>query len=126
MQREFQVNSGETQICELADPRPGAKALIHSAAGGVGGSLVQVAKILGCEVVGVVGGTHKVETERTQGADHVIDVIGKSKEDLWVVAKRPAPEGYDVILDANGVATLADSRCWGWCCGSCQNPSRGI
>ena len=93
-------------LCELAHPRPGAKVLIHSAAGGVGGSLVQVAKILGCEVVGVVGGTHKVETARTQGADHVID---KSKEDLWAVAKRLAPEGYDVILDANGVATLADS-----------------
>lgn len=93
-------------LCELAHPRPGAKVLVHSAAGGVGGSLVQVAKILECEVVGVVGGSHKVETAEFHGADHVID---KSTQDLWAEAKRYAPEGYDVVLDANGVATLKDS-----------------
>ncbi len=93
-------------LFELAHPRPGARVLVHSAAGGVGGSLVQFAKIAGCEVVGVVGGTHKIETAQYHGADHVID---KSKHDLWAEAERLAPQGYDVILDANGVATLADS-----------------
>jgi NADPH:quinone reductase-like Zn-dependent oxidoreductase len=93
-------------LFELAHPRPGSTVLVHSAAGGVGGSLVQLAKIAGCEVVGVVGGTHKIETAKYHGADHVID---KSKQDLWAEAERIVPQGYDVILDANGVATLSDS-----------------
>ena len=93
-------------LFELAHPRPGHKVLVHSAAGGVGGSLVQLAKVAQCEVTGVVGAAHKVETARGHGADHVID---KSTQDLWSEAERIAPQGYDIVLDANGVATLKDS-----------------
>ncbi len=93
-------------LFELAHPRRGAQVLVHSAAGGVGGALVQMAKIAGCEVTGVVGKTAKIETAKTAGADHVID---KSTQDLWREAERIAPQGYDLILDANGVATLGDS-----------------
>ena len=93
-------------LFELAHPRPGSTILIHSAAGGVGGSLVQLAKIAGCRVVGVVGGSHKVDAARAFGCDEVID---KSTQDLWAHAERHAPQGYDVICDANGVATLKDS-----------------
>jgi len=93
-------------LFELAHPRPGAKVLVHSAAGGVGGALVQMAKIAGCEVVGVVGTSQKIATAKAAGADHVID---KSTQSLWREARRLAPDGYDVILDANGVATLRDS-----------------
>ena len=45
---------------ELARPRAGDWILVHSAAGGVGSMLVQLAKIHGCHVVGVVGASHKV------------------------------------------------------------------
>jgi NADPH:quinone reductase-like Zn-dependent oxidoreductase len=93
-------------LLELAHPRPGQKVLVHSAAGGVGSALVQMAKILGCTVVGVVGTTNKVEVARALGADHVID---KSTQELWREAERFAPNGYDVILDANGVSTLRAS-----------------
>lgn len=91
---------------ELAHPRPGAKVLVHSAAGGVGSSLVQLAKIMGCEVVGVVGASHKMEVAKSFGADFVID---KSRQDLWKEARKRAPEGYDLICDANGVASLGQS-----------------
>ena len=93
-------------LFELAHPRRGHKVLVHSAAGGVGGALVQMAKIAGCEVTGVVGKSNKVATATASGADHVID---KSTQDLWREAKRFAPEGYDLILDANGVSTLGQS-----------------
>lgn len=93
-------------LFELAHPRPGQTVLIHSAAGGAGGSMVQLAKIAGCRVVGVVGRTEKVEACRALGADEVID---KSKEDLWQRAEALAPKGYDVVLDANGVETLKAS-----------------
>jgi NADPH:quinone reductase-like Zn-dependent oxidoreductase len=91
---------------ELAHPRRGSLVLVHSAAGGVGSALVQMAKLAGCEVVGVVGAHHKVAAARALGADHVID---KSTQDLWREAERIAPGGYDVILDANGVSTLGAS-----------------
>ena len=52
---------------ELARPRPGSWVLVHSAAGGVGSMLVQLAKIAGCRVVGVVGATHKVELVKQLG-----------------------------------------------------------
>ncbi len=90
----------------LANPRPGESMLVHSAAGGVGGALVQLGKVRGCRVVGVVGAAHKVETALALGADGVIDA---SSEDLWAAARRLAPEGYGLIFDANGVATLAQS-----------------
>jgi NADPH:quinone reductase-like Zn-dependent oxidoreductase len=91
---------------ELAHPRKGSRVLVHSAAGGVGGSLVQLAKHAGCEVTAVVGASHKVGVVREHGAAHVID---KSSQDLWAEAERIAPEGFDVICDANGVATLKHS-----------------
>lgn len=93
-------------LFELAHPRKGSRVLVHSAAGGVGGCLVQLAKLAGAEVVGVVGASHKVEAVEAHGADHVID---KSSEDLWAAARKYAPGGYDVVLDANGVSTLKDS-----------------
>ncbi|XXF78391.1 medium chain dehydrogenase/reductase family protein [Myxococcaceae bacterium GXIMD 01537] len=93
-------------LWELARPRPGSTVLVHSAAGGVGGALLQIGRIAGCRMVGVVGGAHKVEAARAQGAEVVID---KRREDLWRAAERAAPGGYDVVLDANGVSTLEES-----------------
>jgi len=93
-------------LFELAHPHAGDRMLVHSAAGGVGGALVQLGKIAGCEVVGVVGAAHKVDEVMRLGADAVID---KASEDLWQAAERLAPAGYDVILDANGVSTLRQS-----------------
>jgi len=93
-------------LFELAHPRAGDRLLVHSAAGGVGGMLVQLGKIAGAVVVGVVGAAHKVDTVRALGADAVID---KSSQNLWQEAQRLAPGGYDIILDANGVATLRQS-----------------
>jgi len=93
-------------LFELAHPRPGQRVLVHSAAGGVGSALVQMLKLRGCEVVGVVGRSEKVAVARGLGADHVID---KSRDDLWRTAEGIAPHGYDVILDANGVSTLRAS-----------------
>jgi NADPH:quinone reductase-like Zn-dependent oxidoreductase len=93
-------------LFELAHPRAQETILVHSAAGGVGGMLVQLGRIAGCRVVGVVGAPHKIEAVQALGADAVID---KSSQHLWREAERLAPGGYDIILDANGVATLGGS-----------------
>jgi NADPH:quinone reductase-like Zn-dependent oxidoreductase len=91
---------------ECSRLRPGNRVLIHSAGGGVGSAAVQIAKNLGCYVVGVVGASHKVDAVRELGADAVID---KSTEQLWRGAEQHAPDGYQSVLEANGVETLRQS-----------------
>ena len=93
-------------LFELAHPRPGDRILVHSAAGGVGMVLVQLAHALGLEVTGVVGSSHKISVLSGLGPAHIID---KSNMDLWTQVRAIAPNGYDVICDANGVSTLMDS-----------------
>jgi synaptic vesicle membrane protein VAT-1 len=87
-------------------PRRGDRWLVHSAAGGVGSALVQLGRLAGCEVTGVVGSSHKQDHCRAMGAQHVID---RSAGRLWQQARAIAPDGYQAIFDANGVSTLAGS-----------------
>jgi NADPH:quinone reductase-like Zn-dependent oxidoreductase len=91
---------------ELAHARPGERVLVHSAAGGVGSAALQLARQRGCEVTAVVGAAHKTRMAHAMGAQQVID---KSREDLWAAVERIAPQGFDVVLDANGAATLGAS-----------------
>ena len=86
--------------------RPEDKVLVHSAAGGVGTALLHLLRLNGNLVVGVVGSSIKVDAAFNAGADHVID---KSTDDLWHKAEEICPEGYDIILDANGATTLMGS-----------------
>lgn len=81
--------------------------LIHSAAGGVGGMLIQMCKLCGYyPIVAVVGSSHKIQTCLNLGADYVID---KSSSDLWRRTREIAPDGFVGIFDANGVDTLSQS-----------------
>lgn len=91
---------------ELAHLRGGERLLIHSAAGGVGCAAVQLAREAGAEITAVVGAAHKRALPLALGAQHV---VVKSEEDWRIAADRIAPQGYDVILDPNGVSTLGDS-----------------
>jgi len=92
-------------LFQLVKIYPGSHVLIHSAAGGVGSALVQLAKAFNFKVTGVVGSSHKVSDVKNLGADFVID---KSSQDLWSEAKKVCPEGYDAIFDANGYTTLKE------------------
>jgi NADPH:quinone reductase-like Zn-dependent oxidoreductase len=87
-------------------PEPGETWLVHSAAGGVGSALLQLARLAGVRAIGVVGAPHKVKHAKAMGAAAVID---RSRDDLWSEAKRLAPEGFHAVFDATGVATLAQS-----------------
>ena len=53
--------------------RKGQRVLVHSAAGGVGQLLVQLALHAGCEVFAVAKGEEKMTHLRAMGAQHVID-----------------------------------------------------
>jgi NADPH:quinone reductase-like Zn-dependent oxidoreductase len=82
---------------------PGSTILIHSAAGGVGSALLQLARLGDWRTIGVVGSSHKVEEAKALGADWVID---KSKENLWHMVEKYAPQGLDAVLDGNGITTI--------------------
>jgi len=87
-------------------PAPGETWLVHSAAGGVGSALLQLARLAGVRAIGVVGAPRKREHALAMGADEVID---KSRASPWPELERLAPEGFHAVFDANGVATLRDS-----------------
>ncbi|MFT5318469.1 MAG: NADPH:quinone reductase-like Zn-dependent oxidoreductase [Chlamydiales bacterium] len=86
--------------------RPGMKILVHSAAGGVGQALVQLAKLNNCFVIAIVGSTHKVDKVKLLNPNHIID---KSTKDLWEIIHQLYPEGLDLIFDANGVDSYRKS-----------------
>jgi synaptic vesicle membrane protein VAT-1 len=79
--------------------------LVHSAAGGVGTALVQIAKANNQFVIGIVGSPHKVDYVKKLGADVVID---KSTDpNYWETLKRLGHHGkIDLILDAVGADTV--------------------
>ena len=88
------------ELCKL---RPGARVLVHSAAGGVGGAATQIAVACGAKVVGTVGSARKREAAREAGAEHVID----RSQGPWQHASRVlVPGGFDVVLDAHGAESL--------------------
>lgn len=89
------------------NPRRGDRWLVHSAAGGVGEALLQLGRLAGCRVTGVVGHPDKVETARRAGATEVV-VRGKAAP-WWQQVREHAPEGFDAVFDASGVATLRHS-----------------
>jgi len=79
-------------------PRAGDSILVHAAAGGVGGALVQVAKSMGLVVFGIAGSKAKADYVTDQGADAVID---RNAEDVGArIAELTNGEGVDFIYDS--------------------------
>lgn len=83
----------------------GDTVLIHAAAGGVGGLLVQWAKHLGAQVIGTVSTADKARLVKQLGADHVIRY---TQEDFVAATKRLTQDhGADLIIDGVGKSTFA-------------------
>lgn len=74
--------------------------LASAAAGGVGSAIVQLAKLAGKRVIGVVGSDPKVQFVLGQGADHAINY----NTELVTARVRDATEGagVDLVLDPIG------------------------
>ena len=87
-------------LVDLADVQPGQKVLVHAGAGGLGSTVIQLAKHLGAHVA-TTAHTNDVDKVRTLGADEVIDF---TQQDFTEVLS-----GYDVVLDSLGLASLEKS-----------------
>jgi len=89
---------------EFRRPKPGDTVLVHAAAGGVGGLLVQWAKRLGATVIGTVGTAEKAAVAREAGADHVINY---TRQDFAAETKRlTSGRGAELIIDGVGKSTF--------------------
>ena len=86
---------------------PRSSCLVHSAAGGCGILLCQIAKIHGAEVIGAVSTPAKAAIAREAGADHVVIY---AEEDFAAAVKRiTTGRGVDVVYDAVGLDTYISS-----------------
>jgi NADPH:quinone reductase len=83
--------------------KPGAIALVHAAAGGVGLLLVQMARAIGARVIGTASSDDKARLAREAGAD---EVIVFTRQDFESEVKRlTGGKGVDVVYDGVGKAT---------------------
>lgn len=87
-------------LVELARIRPGQKVLIHAGAGGLGSTVIQLAKHLGAYVA-TTASSKDADKVRAYGADEVIDYTTRNFAELL--------SGYDVVLDSLGGDNLAKS-----------------
>lgn len=86
-------------LAQVARLQKGESVLIHAAAGGIGTTAIQLAKVLGAKtVIGTVGSDAKVETARQAGADYVFNY--QTDDFSEEISKLTNNEGVNVILDS--------------------------
>jgi hypothetical protein len=91
-------------LTDLAAPKPGETVLISSAAGTVGATAGQIAKIEGLRAIGIAGGADKCRYVESLGFDACIDRA--AEKDLSAAVERAAPDGIDIYIDNVGGAAL--------------------
>jgi NADPH:quinone reductase-like Zn-dependent oxidoreductase len=84
-------------LVDLAQVKSGQKVLVHAGAGGLGSTVVQLAKHLGAHVA-TTAHTNDLDKARRLGADEVVDFTTTDFADVL--------SGYDVVLDSLGGTNL--------------------
>ena len=87
-------------LVDRAHLKPGQKVLIHAGSGGLGSTVIQLAKHLGATVATTASGKN-AELVRSLGADVVVDYKKENFADVL--------SGYDVVLDSLGGENLQKS-----------------
>ena len=98
--------TGYFGLLDVGQPRPGDTVVVSGAAGAVGQTVGQLAKIKGCRVVGIAGGRAKCDWVVNElGFDACIDYkAGEVKAGL----KEHCPKGVDIYFDNVGGDILDD------------------
>ncbi|HKW82450.1 MAG TPA: NADP-dependent oxidoreductase [Burkholderiaceae bacterium] len=92
--------TGYFGLMDVGQPQAGETVVVSGAAGAVGQTVGQLAKIKGCRVVGIAGGPAKCEwVVKELGFDACIDYkAGNVKDDL----REQCPKGIDIYFDNVG------------------------
>jgi len=91
-------------LLEIGAPQPGETVVVAAASGPVGATVGQIAKIMGCRVVGIAGGAEKCA--------HVVDNLGfdacldHKSEAFAADLKDACPKGVDVYFENVGGKVL--------------------
>jgi NADPH:quinone reductase len=96
--------TAHTLACSAYAVQPGETCLVHAAAGGLGGLLIQIAKIRGARVIGTVSNSARVEEARGVGADEVL--VYSDGDVAEAVRSLTAGRGVDVVYDGVGKDTF--------------------
>jgi NADPH-dependent curcumin reductase CurA len=91
-------------LLDVGQPKAGETVLISSAAGTVGATAGQIAKIQGLTAIGIAGGADKCGYVRSLGFDACID--HKAEGGLAGAIAAAAPKGVDIYFDNVGAETL--------------------
>jgi len=92
--------TGYFGLMDVGQPKAGETLVVSGAAGAVGQTVGQVAKIKGCRVVGIAGGQAKCDWVVNElGFDACIDYKGGSVKDGL---KTHCPQGVDIYFDNVG------------------------
>ncbi len=92
--------TGYFGLMDIGQPKPGDTLVVSGAAGAVGQTVGQLAKIKGCRVVGIAGGPAKCEwVVRELGFDACIDY---KNSDVRAGLKEHCPQGVDIYFDNVG------------------------
>lgn len=83
----------------IGEMRGGETLAISAAAGGIGHIAVQLAKLVGCHVVGITGDENKIALLRTLGVDRPINY---RRENLSQVLATEYTRGLDIAYDTVG------------------------
>ncbi len=87
-------------LTELCAPKNGETVLVSGAAGAVGSAVGQIAKILGCKVVGTTGTDGKVRYLRSLGFDGALNY--RTDHPYHETLARLCPDGIDCYFDNVG------------------------
>jgi len=84
-------------------PKPGETVVVSAAAGGVGSIVIQLAKLVGCRIIGIAGGANKCEAI-SKWCDATIDYKSESVAECL---QQLLPDGLDIYFDNVGGETLS-------------------
>jgi len=89
-------------LLDICDPKAGETVVVSGAAGAVGMTVCQIAKIKGCRVIGTAGSDDKTEYLANElGVDAAINY---KTEDVAKALKEACPNGVDIYFDNVGGA----------------------
>ncbi|MEM7222720.1 MAG: NADP-dependent oxidoreductase [Pseudomonadota bacterium] len=88
-------------LMRVGQPMPGETVVVSTAAGAVGSTVGQIAKLKGCRTVGITGAPDKIAScLKDFGYDAALDY--KAEPDLPAALGRACPAGIDVYFDNVG------------------------
>ena len=88
-------------LYEIGQPRPGETVVVSAASGAVGQAVGQLARLSGCRVVGIAGGSRKCAFVKDElGFDAAVDY--KANVPLAEALQAACPDGIDVYFDNVG------------------------